>query len=90
VRDEVILDIKLIPRAGATALAGMRDGAILIRLAAAPVAGAANRALVAFLADLLGIPKRNVVIVSGDKSRRKRVKLSGVTAAVVQHALQSP
>ena len=86
--DEVVLDIKLIPRAGATTIAGMRDGAILIRLAAAPVDGAANLALVAFLADLLGIPKRNVAIVAGDKSRRKRVKISGVTATAVQHALQ--
>ena len=87
-RDEVILDIKLMPRAGATTLAGMRDGAILIRVAAAPVEGAANVALVAFLADLFGIPKRNVVIVSGDKSRRKRVKISGVAAEAVRHALQ--
>ena len=87
-RDEVVLDVKLIPRAGATTLAGMRDGAILIRLAAAPVDGAANLALVAFLADLLGVPKRNVVIVSGEKSRRKRVKITGVTAAAVQHVLQ--
>ena len=86
--DDIVLDIQLIPRAGATTLAGMRDGAILIRLAAAPVAGAANLALVAFLADLLGIRKRNVVILSGDKSRRKRVKISGVTAEAVQHALQ--
>jgi uncharacterized protein (TIGR00251 family) len=88
VSDDIVLDIKLIPRAGATTLAGMRDGAVLIRVAAAPVEGAANLALVAFLADLLGIPKRNVVIVSGDKSRRKRVKISGVTAEVVQQALQ--
>ena len=86
--DDIVLDIKLIPRAGATTLAGMRDGAILIRLAAAPVAGAANRALVAFLADLLNIPKRNVAILSGDKTRRKRVKISGVTAEAVQRALQ--
>ena len=67
----------------------MRDGAILIRLAAAPVDGAANLALVAFLAELLRIPKRNIVIVSGDKSRRKRVKISGVTAEAVQHALRA-
>ena len=86
--DDVVLEIKLIPRAGATGLAGMRDGAILIRLAAAPVEGAANLALVAFLADLLGVPKRNVAIVSGNRSRRKRVKISGVTAAAVQHALE--
>ena len=87
--DEVVVDIRLIPRAGATAVAGTRDGAILIRLAAAPVDGAANLALVAFLAELLRIPKRNIVIVSGDRSRRKRVKISGVTAETVQHALRA-
>jgi uncharacterized protein len=85
--DQVVLDIKVIPRAGRTRLAGTRDDAILIRVAAPPAEGAANTELVAFLADLFAVPKRNVVIVSGDKSRRKRVRISGVTADAVDEAL---
>jgi uncharacterized protein (TIGR00251 family) len=80
----LILDIKVIPRAGRTALAGTRDGAVLIRLAAAPVDGAANAELIAFLSDLLDIPKRNIAIVSGEKGRQKRVRIDGMTAEAVR------
>ncbi len=80
---EVVLDIKVIPRAGRTELAGTRGGAILVRLAAAPVEGAANSELIAFLSGLLGIPRRNITIISGEKSRLKRVKISGLTSDAV-------
>lgn len=56
----------------------MRDGAFLIRLAAPPVDGAANDALVAFLADTLDLPRRNITIVAGEKSRTKRVQIVGL------------
>jgi uncharacterized protein (TIGR00251 family) len=82
--DGAIIDIKVIPRAGRTQLAGTRDNAILIRLAAAPVEGAANDALIAYLSDLLDIPKRNVIIVAGDKSRTKRIKVLGLSAAAIR------
>jgi uncharacterized protein (TIGR00251 family) len=68
------------PRAGRTAIAGMRGDAILVRLAAAPVDGAANDALIAFLSELLERPKRDITIVSGQKSRDKRVRVAGMTA----------
>lgn len=80
----VVLDIKVIPRAGRTALAGVRDGAVVIRLAAAPVEGAANRELIAFLSDVFDVPRRNITIVSGEKSRQKRVRIDGVTAEAVR------
>jgi uncharacterized protein (TIGR00251 family) len=85
--EDTTLDIKVIPRAGRAALAGMRDGAYLVRLAAAPVEGAANAALIAFLAQLLDLPKRQIEIVSGEKSRLKRVKVKGLAAAVVRERL---
>ena len=80
----MILDIKVIPRAGRTALAGTRDGSVLIRLAAAPVDGAANAELIAFLSTLLDVPKRNITIVSGETSRQKRVRIDGVTVEAVR------
>ena len=73
------LQIKVIPRAGRTALAGTRDGALLVRLAAAPVDGAANDALVEVIADALGVPRRHVSLVSGERSRQKRVRVMGVS-----------
>jgi uncharacterized protein YggU (UPF0235/DUF167 family) len=59
----------------------MRDGAVLIRLNAAPVEGAANAELVELLARLLDLPKRNITIVSGEKSRLKRVRVEGMDDA---------
>ncbi len=51
-----------------------------MRLAAAPVDGAANEALIAFLAQLLERPQRDITIVSGQKSRDKRIRVAGVSA----------
>jgi uncharacterized protein (TIGR00251 family) len=80
--DGSVVDIKVIPRAGSTTLAGTRDGAVLIRLAAAPVDGAANAELIALLSRVLAIPKRHIAIISGEKTRSKRVKVLGVSAAM--------
>ena len=73
-----MIDIRVIPRAPRTRVDGTRGGALLIRLAAPPVDGAANEALIAFLSDALALPRRNIRIVSGDNSRDKRVAIEGV------------
>lgn len=83
------LRVKVIPRAGTTAVAGIRDGRLLIRLAAPPVDNAANEALVAFLAKALKIPGRNISIASGARSRSKLLTLAGVRAAHVDEVLIS-
>jgi uncharacterized protein (TIGR00251 family) len=85
--DGAILALKVIPRAGRTALAGTRNGALLVRLAAAPVDGAANDALIAWLADVLDVPKQQLALISGSHSRSKRVKVIGMTAEAVRSRL---
>jgi uncharacterized protein YggU (UPF0235/DUF167 family) len=75
--------IRVIPRAGRSAVAGLRGGAILVRLAAAPVDSAANDELVALLAGLLDLPRHAITIVSGERSRLKRVRVSGLDRARV-------
>jgi uncharacterized protein len=82
------LDIRVIPRAGVTKFAGIRDNRLLIRLAAAPVDGAANDALIAFLSEALGIPAGNVSIASGLQSRNKTIVLSGMTAEAAERRLK--
>ena len=77
----MILSVRVIPRSPKSAISGRRGDAIVIRLAAPPVDGAANDALVDYLARLFGRPKRDVRIVSGAKSRDKRVKIDGVSDA---------
>jgi uncharacterized protein (TIGR00251 family) len=81
--DGVVLAVRVIPRARKHEIAGMRGDALLVRLAAPPVEGAANDALIAFLADRLRVPRRAVRIVSGERGRQKRVAVTGLTAEQV-------
>ena len=67
----------------------MRDDALVVRLAAPPVEGAANDALVDYFAALLRIPRRAVRIVSGERGRRKRIALAGVTAEAVRQLVKA-
>ena len=83
----VEIDVRVIPRARRSGLHGIRQGAFLITLTAPPVDGAANDALVAFLARILGVPRRHVTIASGDKGRQKRVCIAGIDAALVSERL---
>ena len=77
----------MIPRSPRSRVDGLRGDAVLIRLAAPPVEGAANEALVAFLSAALGLPRRNITIVSGEKSRDKRVRIDGLDEATARERL---
>jgi uncharacterized protein (TIGR00251 family) len=77
----VILSIRVIPRSPKSAITGRRGDALLVRLKAPPVDGAANEALVAFLSRTFGRPRREVRLLSGAKSRDKRVAIDGLTEA---------
>jgi uncharacterized protein (TIGR00251 family) len=63
---------------------GVLDGALRVRLHAPPVDGAANEALVEFLADRLAVPRRGVRIVTGATSRMKTIEVEGVTSSDVE------
>lgn len=69
------------PRAARSGVAGSRAGALVVRLNAPPVEGAANRELIEVLAAACGVPKRAVTIVSGEHGRLKRVSIEGITLA---------
>jgi uncharacterized protein (TIGR00251 family) len=76
VKDGLIhLSIKASPGASVNAYAGVEYGQLRIRIAAAPEDNRANNELVAFLAESLGLAKRDVVLISGEKSRNKVVTL---------------
>jgi uncharacterized protein YggU (UPF0235/DUF167 family) len=59
----------------------MRGDAVLVRLAAAPVDGAANEALIDLLAKALGCARRQLAIEAGERSRDKRISVAGMSAA---------
>ena len=66
--------VKVIPKSSKTELVGhLPDGTWKVRIAAAPEKGKANKALCAFLADVLGVPQSRVRIVSGATSHVKRI-----------------
>ena len=76
--------VRLQPRASRNEIVGVIDGALRVRLHAPPVDGAANEALVAFLAERLAVSRRGVRIVTGATSRTKMIEVDGVTSADVQ------
>jgi len=78
--DGIVIEVRVIPRAGRSEVAGNRDGALLVRINAPPVDGAANAELIVLLADILEVPRRNITITAGATSKRKRVKVVGITA----------
>src|SRR5580658_3955157 len=71
--------VRVQPRASKDEIAGVIEGALRIRLQAPAVENRANEALVEFLAHLLKTPKSAVRILGGERSRMKRVEISGVT-----------
>jgi uncharacterized protein YggU (UPF0235/DUF167 family) len=79
--------IRVVPRAGASTIAGTRNGALLVRLAAAPVEGAANAALVSLLARTLQTAPRNITITAGHHSRDKRLSVTGADPVAVRDTL---
>jgi len=79
----------VIARARKTELGGVRDNALVVRLAAPPLEGAANEALVDYFAALLRLPRRAVRIVSGERGRRKRIALAGVTAEELRQLVKA-
>jgi uncharacterized protein (TIGR00251 family) len=72
---ELWLNVKAVPGSSKTELAGVKEGRLRIKVAAAPEDGKANDCLVAFLAKLLGCRKKEIVIKSGEKSRLKTIIL---------------
>ena len=83
------LIVRVVPRAGRSALAGARGGALLVRLAAPPVEGAANQALLRLLAEVLGVPRTSIRIASGERSRDKRLVIAGLQAPELARRLGS-
>jgi uncharacterized protein (TIGR00251 family) len=74
--DGVLLQLSVVPNARRTEVDGLHDGALRVRLAAPPIDGRANEALVAWLAKSLGVARRDVEVLRGESSRRKQVAIA--------------
>lgn len=73
--DDIVLELHVQPGAKRTEFAGMHGARRKVRLAAPPVDGRANEALIEFIAAQYGVPRRNVTIEAGERSRQKRVRV---------------
>ena len=91
-REGATFAVRVSPRAGRIAITGtMGEGAdavLKIALAAPPVDGRANEALIAYLAGILDVARGDVVITAGEQSRNKRIRIRGRTGEQVRRALE--
>ena len=83
----ITLRVRVQPRASRDGLSGEREGALVVRLTAPPVEGAANEALSRLLGKTLGVAPSAVRVVSGATGRNKVVSVSGLGAAAVRERL---
>jgi len=84
----IFLDIKAVPGASKSALGELKEGRLKVRIAAAPEDGKANEELRAFLAKALGIPKKDLVLESGEKSRFKTLRLPAAAKEKLEELLK--
>jgi uncharacterized protein (TIGR00251 family) len=87
--DGCVLAVHVVPRASRTEVAGLHGASLKIRLQAPPVDGKANRVLLRYLADRLGVPASSVELLSGETGREKRIRVAGVSAASAAARLAS-
>lgn len=83
-----MLSVRIQPRASKNEIIAMEDGGLKIRLTAPPVDGAANEALVRFLADTFSVTRSQVEIVSGHTAKNKIVRIGGITREDAERVLK--
>ncbi len=83
----LVFTVRIVPRASHSEIIGAYDGGLRIRIAAPPVEGAANRELVRLLAKSLKVPQNAVEIVAGAGSKKKIIRLQGVTATALSQLI---
>ena len=86
--EAVTFAVRVMPRSSRNEIAGVQGDALKVRLTAPPVEGAANAALIACLAQQLGVRKSAVAIVGGIRSRTKVVRVEGITRERVEQTLR--
>ena len=85
--DGCTLPVRVHPGAKRNAVTGTHDGAMKISLTTPPTDGRANEALIAFVAERLNLPRSRIALVSGQTSRSKVLRITGLNAAEVESRL---
>ena len=84
-----VIKVKVIPRSSRTEILGKENDIYRMKLTDPPVEGKANKAVIELLAEKLGVPKREIEIVSGKTGRLKTIRIRGLTAGEVAQALKA-
>ncbi len=77
--EDVIFTAKIIPASSKTSLAGILGGMLKIKTAAPAEKGKANKAVIDFLSEKIGVKKNNIAIISGQSSPVKQIRISGIS-----------
>ena len=75
----IIFSVRVVPRASRSEIIGEHDGALKVRIASAPVDGAANAELIRLLAKHCGVAKSDIEVVSGETSKNKRIRIANLS-----------
>ena len=86
----MLVRVRAQPRAGANAIGGVREGALLVRVTAPPTEGRANRAICRVLGKATGIPPSRVFVERGEAGRDKLVRLVDASTSDVERRLPPP
>ena len=89
VKTEALIRVKVIPRSSRTEIAGKEKDIYRVKITDPPVEGKANKALIALLAEKLGIAKRDIEITAGKTSRMKTVRVQGMSEVAITQALEA-
>ena len=84
-----VIKVKVIPRSSRTEILGKENDIYRMKLTDPPVEGKANKAVIELLAEKLGVPKREIEIVSGKTGRLKTIRIRGLAAGEVAQALKA-
>lgn len=76
---DTLLKLHVTPRGSRNEVIGWRNDTLCVKITAPPVEGAANAAIVKFIADALGVRKSQVELISGEKSREKTLRVLGLS-----------
>jgi uncharacterized protein (TIGR00251 family) len=86
---ETVIKVKVIPRSSRTEIAGRKNDVYRVKITDPPVEGKANKALIKFLAEKVGVPRGDVEILSGKTGRLKTVRIRGLAAGDIARALEA-
>ena len=85
----VTIDVRVVPRASRSEIVGFENAVLKVRISAPPVDNAANLELIKLLSKTLDIPKSSIHVVAGHTSRSKRLRIDGISDAVLKARLSA-